>query len=82
MTVRAEPAAVGGDDADGEPTASGTARTSAETENATRVLAFATRDAAEAFATDPQSDATRTWEDPVVSRDGQFVTITGTNHPV
>jgi hypothetical protein len=82
MTVRAGSPAVGDVDADGEPTASGIARTSAETENATRVLAFETRDAAEAFTSDPQSDATRTWEDTVVSRDGRFVTITGTNHPV
>lgn len=82
MTVGAEPPDVEGGDDDGEPTASGTARTSAETENATRVFGFATSDAAEAFASDPQSDATRTWEETAVSRDGRFVTITGTNHPV
>ena len=81
MTVSVEPPGVGTDDADGEPTASGTARTNAEAENATRVLAFATGDAAEAFASDPQSDVTRTWEDTTVSRDGRFVTITGTSHP-
>jgi hypothetical protein len=81
MTVYVEPPAVGGVDADGEPTASGTVRTSAETENATRVLAFAASDAAEAFASDPRSDATRTWEETMVSRDGRFVTIAGTNHP-
>ncbi|WP_152041334.1 hypothetical protein [Salinigranum salinum] len=81
MTVSVEPPAAGADDADGEPVASGTARTNAEAENATRVLAFATGDAAEAFASDPQSDATRTWEETTVSRDGRFVTITGTSHP-
>jgi hypothetical protein len=79
--VSAEPPAVEGGDDEGEPTASGTVRTSADTENATRVVAFATTDAAESFASDPQSDATRTWEDAAVSRDGRFVTITGTSHP-
>jgi hypothetical protein len=61
MTIRAGPPDVRGEDADGEPISSGTADTNAETENATRVLAFATRDVAEAVDSDPQSDATRTW---------------------
>ncbi|WP_136592016.1 hypothetical protein [Salinigranum halophilum] len=81
MTVRAGSPPVGGDASDGDPAASGTARTSAETENATRVLAFETRADAEAFAADPQSDVTRTWNETAVSRDGRFVTIIGTSHP-
>lgn len=81
MTVRAEPPGVGVADADGEPTASGTAHTNAETENATRVLAFETREDAETFAADPQPDQMRTWEEIAISRDGRFVTITGTSHP-
>jgi hypothetical protein len=81
MIVSAEPPGVEGGDTDDEPTASGTAHTNAGTENATRVLAFATSDAAAEFASDPRSRATRTWDDTAVSRDGRFVTVTGTSHP-
>jgi hypothetical protein len=79
MTVRAGSPSVGGTDA--EPIASGTAHTSAEMENATRVLAFETREDAETFAADPQSEEVSTWEELTTSRDGRFVTITGTSHP-
>jgi hypothetical protein len=82
MTVRAGAPVGGVDGTDDGPTASGTARTSDEPENATRVLAFGTNDAAEAFTSNPQSEWTQGWTDTTVSRDGRFVTVTGTNHPV
>lgn len=82
MTVRAGSPAIKLTDDDHGPTANGTAHTSAETENATQVLAFETQEDAKKFAADPQSDAIRMWKETTTSRDGRFVTVTGTDHPV
>jgi hypothetical protein len=72
---------VDSDEQTAEPIGSGLAYTSADSENATRVYAFKTAAAAESFSRD-QSDVARDWEATSVSRDGKFVTITGTNHPI
>jgi hypothetical protein len=67
---------------DGDPIASGVAFTGAEAGNAKRVLAFGSEAASEGFLDDPDQEGSDGWSDVSMSRDGRYVSISGTHHPV